>query len=107
MDLIERDKAIDKLNEVTPTRDFLIEYCTDDYYGGIKTGMELAKTFIKAMPSAQPNVLEIGKWYKEGNYKVCIRKNYEKGYNEFCIQDEDGFTKWERSVADSYRGDGE
>ena len=48
--------------------------------------------------------LVIGKWYREGDYRVMIKRDPGKDYNEFCVQrDEDGFTKWGKNVADSYR----
>ena len=64
-DLISRQAAIDMIDAIFP-----IDPTKSEYAQGIACGAALAKTYIKQLPSAQPERKK-GKWTKDSACEFC------------------------------------
>ena len=91
MDLIDRQAVIEVIDSVFP-----VDPMKSEYTKGIACGAALAKTYVKQLPSAQPEIIRCKdcKWF--GDFGCAIRivddtdKPHENNYCSFAERRTDG-----------------
>ena len=86
-DLISRQAAIEVIDAVFP-----VDPMKSEYARGVACGAALAKTYVKQLPSAQPErtcvncgrTANNGGWYADGRTRCPIEEHYALPKDGYC-----------------------